>query len=106
MKANTIILNLDREIKRNNMEIARLRKENAECKFCAEMLKRIERLCKDFRLAAMEIEILTTVGSERAMMIESLLEAYTYELAKMKAECVLHRVSNEMVSMIFDGLGM
>lgn len=102
---NMIIINLDREIKKNKMEMNRLRKANAECRFCAEMLKQIDALCKEFRLAVMEIEIISTNTNERNLLIEALLEAYTYRLEQLKTECVAHKVSNEMVAMLFDGLG-
>lgn len=99
------ILNLSQEIRKNNMDIIRLRRENAEYKFCATMLQKIETLCKEFRIAVMEIDLITEIGTmERSLMIEALLDAYTYELEKLKTECVMHKVSKKMISMLFNGL--
>lgn len=84
----------------------RLRRERAEEQFCRSIISRINNICNTYKKAVVDIDMLTTVGSaDRALMIESLLEAYTYELESLKAECRKHNVKKENMDLIFVGLG-
>lgn len=103
---NTTIIELIVTINNNNNEINKLRKEKAEYVFCKEIIKRINDVCNNFKKAIVDIDKITTVGSaDRALMIASLLEAYTYELESLKEECRKHNVKKENMELIFVGLG-
>lgn len=80
------------------------RHEVAEEKFCKDMMRNINNLTKEFREAVSIIDAMTC-GLDRTLMIESLLEAYTYELESLKAECRKHNVKKENMDLIFVGLG-
>ena len=59
-------------------------------------------ICNNYKKAVVDIDMLTTVGSaDRALMIESLLEAYTYELESLRSECRKHNVKKENMDLIF-----
>lgn len=103
---NTTIIELIVTINNNNNEINKLRREKAEYIFCKDIIKRINDVCNNFKEAIINIDKLTTVGSsDRTLMIESLLEAYTYELESLKEECKKHNVKKENMDLIFLGLG-
>ena len=85
----------------------KLRRERAEYIFCKDIISRMNSICNNYKKAVVDIDMLTTVGSaDRALMIESLLEAYTYELESLKAECRKHNVKKENMELIFVGLGI
>lgn len=84
----------------------RLRRERAEEQFCRSVISRMNSICNNYKKAVIDIDRLTNVGSaDRVLMIDSLLEAYTYELESLKAECRKHNVKKENMDLIFVGLG-
>ena len=80
------------------------RHEVAEEKFCKDMMKNINNLTREFREAVSIIDAMTC-GLDRVLMVEALIDAYTYKLESLKAECIKHNVKKENIDLIFVGLG-